>query len=614
MPAVAAVDGGGAGRAGIGGDPAAIEAGADAAAAAAGAIEEAGRSVSDHGDTVVATWTGSASAAAHERIRFLGERTAIGADVLADLPAILTTYAQALRTAQARFAAGHAGAMAAASAASAAATAQAGLDAEGTLGVDPAHGQRQAAVTAAASAAAEDGAAAQHAMAAAVADEKVANAVAAAAVEALSGQMVAMRADMAPARPSPAAADWADGYHDKAATDAMRPSPSAVDYADYLARGGAAASVFGDDPGRGYGLSPATEAENKAAREAMKNNAAGVVGAAIGDVGFVVAALDAVSIGPDGFHPVRNFHEEMDKVDAVQEWAADLMGADRDSKAHHDGQTAYAVVTLATGAGGLVKGGVHLSEFVVAKTVGKKAAEKAAKEVAEQGAKEAPVDPRTLSAPLPKAPPTVPGEYAHLPVVDATSGVKGSRPPGGPAVKGTWNEELRHWQPDTVYRVDGRQLFITDEAGRVVHIKADLELRTGQDRADHTLSHAGDRVKDGPDTLPGDQSGHGIANSLGGPSEEINRFPMSSIQNLSGEANNWNAWENDMRKILQQDEAAGRTSDLRLDLQIVYPDDPVSSVRPQEFRVNVTDHGKLIVNKPFENTPVGASQTPAPVP
>ena len=222
MPA--AVDGAGAGV-GIGGSPGAIEAGAAEAARAAAAIDAAGTAVSSHGDTVVANWTGSTSNAAHERIRFLGERTVIGADVVADLPAILSTYASALRAAQARWVAGHAGAMAAASAAATAATAQAGLDAEGTAGVDPGHGGRQAAVTAAASAAAEDGAAANHAMAAAVADEKVANAIAAAAVAALSGQMVAMRTDMAPARPSPVAVDWADGYRAEPAVPDQGPAP-----------------------------------------------------------------------------------------------------------------------------------------------------------------------------------------------------------------------------------------------------------------------------------------------------------------------------------------------------------------------------------------------------
>ena len=212
MPAVAAVDGGGAGRAGIGGDPAAIEAGADAAAAAAGAIEEAGRSVSDHGDTVVANWTGSASNAAHERIRFLGDRTQVGGDVLAGLPAILNAYAGALRAAQARFAAGKAAAAVASTALGAANAQAAAVAATPTVGDDPALAGRRLAAADAVEAATEAGAAAGHEMDAALADEQVANDVAATAVTALSEQMGAMRTVIAaaPAAPSPGAVDYAD--------------------------------------------------------------------------------------------------------------------------------------------------------------------------------------------------------------------------------------------------------------------------------------------------------------------------------------------------------------------------------------------------------------------
>lgn len=192
---------------GIGGDPGAIEAAADDLAAAAADVVSRGEDVGRHGDAVVAAWQGTAADAAHERIRFLGDRTGLGGEVLAGAPAVLRRYAQALREAQAAYALGRA----AATAASAAAESAAGAvrSAEAVPGDEPGRdglvrraGQRV-------DAARQDGASAADAMSAAASAGATANADAARAISALVEQMGAVAADPsgaagAAAAPAPA--------------------------------------------------------------------------------------------------------------------------------------------------------------------------------------------------------------------------------------------------------------------------------------------------------------------------------------------------------------------------------------------------------------------------
>lgn len=86
------------GTSGIGGDPGTVEGAADAIRTAATTMNQAGRDVSDHGNAVVARWSGSTADAVHERIRFLAQRTDVGAEVVSELPKILNDYAAGLRS------------------------------------------------------------------------------------------------------------------------------------------------------------------------------------------------------------------------------------------------------------------------------------------------------------------------------------------------------------------------------------------------------------------------------------------------------------------------------------------------------------------------------------
>ena len=465
MPATAAGQG-----MGIGGDPAAIEAAAAEAARAATAIDAAGAAVSGHGDTVVANWAGSASNAAHERIRFLGDRTAIGADVVGDLPAILTSYAGALRTAQARFAAGHAGALAAASAASAAATAQAGLDAEGTLGVDPGHGGRQAAVTAAASAAAEDGAAAQHAMAGAMVDEKVANEVAAAAVEALSGRMVAMRADMAAHGPSPAAADRAD----EARADAL------------AAAAGPGGQWYFDRVNAGARLTPEQQRdfekglEESAARE--REEWAGI---------------------KDGARPFADAWDDLteDPAGFAQQWWGDKMALYDDLDEDFNGTALQmgkdAIFWDERQAGNVDYANGAMLPGLAARVLLRRVDIPSGHRRRDHG------------APAAQAP--------TLPRRNLTSGTKGH-----------FSEELNNPEANTRYVVDGNKEFVTDDLKRTIEIDAELVYRpnTGDVFRDHDAqTSSGGADRRGPEHPTPDDGAHWIGTSLGGNGEAINIAP-----------------------------------------------------------------------------------------
>lgn len=141
-----------------------------------------------------------------------GGRAGIGGDVLLGLPAILTVYAAALRAARARFAAGKEAAAAASATRNAARAQVAAVAATSTVGDDPALAQRRLVAGAALDRAAEDGAAADSEMDAAIADEQVAHQIAATAVGALSAQMAAMRTTIAApvAARSPDAAGWGE--------------------------------------------------------------------------------------------------------------------------------------------------------------------------------------------------------------------------------------------------------------------------------------------------------------------------------------------------------------------------------------------------------------------
>lgn len=169
---------------------------------------------------------------------------------------------------------------------------------------------------------------------------------------------------------------------------------------------------------------------------------------------------------------------------------------------------------------------------------------------------------------LPDAPATrapIPSRYADLPVRDLDSGQRGA-----------WNSELHRPEPSTVYRVDDRHVYVTDDAGRVSHVDSTLQ-HTDKPDADARRNGYQQSVAGRVDRLEIDEGGHLVAASLGGPGEGINLVAMARELNASGR-NNWNAMESDWRRALQADPNA----DIRVSIDVDYP---AGSARPSRFFV-----------------------------
>lgn len=173
----------------------------------------------------------------------------------------------------------------------------------------------------------------------------------------------------------------------------------------------------------------------------------------------------------------------------------------------------------------------------------------------------------------------VPREYEHLPVRDEVSGQRGS-----------WNRSLYDLEPETVYRVDDRHLYVTDEMRRVEHAESTLEYRS-RDVADQHRNGYQQGIAGGADRLPGDQGGHTFAASLGGPGEPVNLFPMERALNQQG-AGTFGSLEESWRSILRADPTA------RIDVEIDF-EYPANSVRPNEIAVQYSVNGSPPIERSF---------------
>lgn len=177
--------------------------------------------------------------------------------------------------------------------------------------------------------------------------------------------------------------------------------------------------------------------------------------------------------------------------------------------------------------------------------------------------------------PLRAAPTTridIPEEYAHLPVRDETAGSKGA-----------WNSGLYDPEPNTVYRVDDRHVYVTDDLGRVSHVESQLAYRdpetAPQYRHEYRQGLAGGEFR-----LSTDQGGHLIGASLGGPGEPINLVAMNRHLNGTSANDSWGAMEANWRALLK----ANPDADIRVRIDIDYPD---GSQRPEAFSVEYTVNG-----------------------
>lgn len=154
---------------------------------------------------------------------------------------------------------------------------------------------------------------------------------------------------------------------------------------------------------------------------------------------------------------------------------------------------------------------------------------------------------------------------------------------GGP---GGWNQELNKPAPNTLYNVDDRFHYNTDDQSRVGHAHADLDAGSAADRNGYQQ-----RIAGGPDRLPGDEGGHIFGSQFGGPGEAINITAMRDTLNSVGNREYYNL-EGDWRTYLDE----GKKVSVEVD--ITYPGD---SRRPAMYAVKTYVDGNLDSVHSFRN-------------
>lgn len=123
----------------------------------------------------------------------------------------------------------------------------------------------------------------------------------------------------------------------------------------------------------------------------------------------------------------------------------------------------------------------------------------------------------------------VPRRYAGMSVHRERSGDRGS-----------WNTALHTPEPNTVYVVDERVLYVTDDQGRVEHVEGWLgyEERSVEVARRSRNSYRQGRAG-GSWRLEIDDGGHLVATKLKGPGEAINIVAMARRLNRAGQDNWW---------------------------------------------------------------------------
>ncbi|MFF0267545.1 DNA/RNA non-specific endonuclease [Kribbella sp. NPDC004536] len=129
--------------------------------------------------------------------------------------------------------------------------------------------------------------------------------------------------------------------------------------------------------------------------------------------------------------------------------------------------------------------------------------------------------------------PVVPDKYADLPVHKEKSGHGDD-----------WNAALMDPEPSSVYIVDERYLYVTDEHARVTHAEGWLGWLPSADNEDRRNLEA-QRDAGKPDRQRTDQGGHLFGTSFDGPGESINLTAQSQNQNqaVKGVTDNWRRME-----------------------------------------------------------------------
>ena len=145
--------------------------------------------------------------------------------------------------------------------------------------------------------------------------------------------------------------------------------------------------------------------------------------------------------------------------------------------------------------------------------------------------------------------------------------------------KGSWDKAINgSLEPNTAHVLDNGHVYVTDTAGRVKAVDADLSL-TKMDRNGYQQGCAG---KSG---CAGDDGGHLIASALGGAGDKINIVPQASTLNRRS----WRAMEREFQQALKD----GKSVSVKI--EVGYP--AGGGVRPSEFTV-VADIG----GEPYKRT------------
>jgi filamentous hemagglutinin len=151
--------------------------------------------------------------------------------------------------------------------------------------------------------------------------------------------------------------------------------------------------------------------------------------------------------------------------------------------------------------------------------------------------------------------------------------------------KGNWNQTLNKPEPNTVYNVNDRYRYHTDEFGRVEKVEGTLTLQN-MDRNTYQQCIAG---KCG---LAGDEGGHLIASILGGPGEGLNLVPMNGNLN-KGE---WKKIENEWVQALKE----GKKVQVKIE-----PTYLLNNKRPDNFTIVYQIENLPLQSKSLLNSPRG---------
>ena len=150
--------------------------------------------------------------------------------------------------------------------------------------------------------------------------------------------------------------------------------------------------------------------------------------------------------------------------------------------------------------------------------------------------------------------------------------------------KGGWNKALHKPTPDSVYVVDGRNVYVTDHLGRVEHVEGRWDP-TPASQAELSRNTYQQGVAGRGDRLPDDVGGHLIAASGGGAGEGINLIALNKMVN--GGSGDYGTMERQIRDLAAAHQ--GAQIELKIDLQY-----PGSSTRPGRIVIDVLADGQDI--------------------